>query len=145
MIFKNSFSKVTKFVRKSASNVVQKSNDFVEVSRLKVQIDGEEKKKEIIFTSLGKLVYKAYISKIELSEEIKDECAAIFEHDKEIKRIKGQIFQIKKIKKCSNCGNKITIDTYFCPNCGEKQELIINNDSVEFSDSLHDDDTLYRK
>ena len=64
MTFKNSFSKVSKFINKSASNVVQKSNDLIEISRLKGEINGEEKKKEIICASIGKLVYKNYISKM---------------------------------------------------------------------------------
>ncbi|MBW9173344.1 zinc-ribbon domain-containing protein [Clostridium estertheticum] len=142
MAFKDSFSKITKSLSDGASNVVQKSNDLIEISKLNAEIDIIEKKKEIIYLGIGKLVYNSYITKVELKEEIKNKCDDLIEYDEEIKKIREQIFNVKKIKKCPNCGIKIDIDTSFCPNCGNKQELVKSNNSAEFSDSIEDDDTL---
>ena len=142
MAFKDGFSKITKSLSESASSVVQKSTDLMEISRFNGEIDNQEKKKALIYMSIGKLVYNSYISKTELGGEIKNKCEVVLEHDKQIKKIKIQILNLKKIKKCTNCGVEMNIDTSFCPNCGNKQELIINKNSTESSDSIEDDDTL---
>lgn len=142
MAFKGSFSKITKSLSESASNVVQKSNDLIEISRLNGEIANVQKKKEIIYIGIGKSVYNSYISKTELNEEIKNKCEAVAEHEEQIKKIKVQISNIKKIRRCSNCGFEMIIDTSFCPDCGIKQELIVSNKSAEISNSIEDDDTL---
>lgn len=142
MDFKDSFSKISKSLSEGASNVVQKSNDLMEISRLNGEIDTLEKKKEIIYMSIGTAVYNSYLTKLEVSEKIKNKCEAISEYDEQILNIKGQILNIKKIKKCSSCGVEMNIDISFCPYCGNKQELIIKNNSEQFSDSIEDDDTL---
>jgi hypothetical protein len=122
MAFKENFSKLTRSLSENASSVVQKSNDIIEISRLKGEIDNEEKKKNIIYMSIGKIVYDSYINKTELSVEIKNKCEDIIEHNEQIKNINGKIANVKKIKKCSNCGIDLSIDINFCPSCGNKYE-----------------------
>jgi hypothetical protein len=142
MAFKDSFSKITKSLSESASSVVHKSNDMMEIGKLNVEIDNEEKKKDIIFIVLVKLIYNSYINKTELSEDINNKCQAIIEYDEQIKKINSKIFNVKKIKKCFNCEVDMNIDINFCPNCGKKQELIINNNSPQFSESIREEDRL---
>ena len=124
MDFKNNFSKITKSLSESASNVVQKSNELIAVSALNGEINDEEKKKDIIYIAIGKVVYNSFINKAELSEEIKQKCEAILEHDEQIKIIMEKIINVKRIKKCPNCGADMNISIKFCPDCGVMQKLI---------------------
>jgi rubrerythrin len=142
MAFKDGFSKITKSLSENASSVMKKSNDLIEITKFNNEVESEEKKKGILYLSIGQLVYINYISKIDVNEEIKNKCEAIFKHDEEIKKIKGQILDIKKIKKCSNCGVEMKIDISFCPSCGNKQEVILDKNSAEVSDSIEDEVTL---
>lgn len=142
MAFKDSFSKITKSLSESASNVVQKSNDLIEITKLTGEIDNEEREKELLYLDIGKLIYNSYVTKTDIREEIENKCKAILEHDEQIKKIKEEILVVKKLKMCSVCGVEMNIDINFCPSCGNKQELIINNDFQESSGSIEDDDTL---
>lgn len=99
MAFKDSFNKVTKSLSEGASNVVQKSNDLIEITKLNVEINNEEKKKEQIYLDIGKLVFENYVNKTPIDEKIKDKCKAILKHDEQIKNIKEQISDVKKLKK----------------------------------------------
>ena len=124
MDFKNNFSKITKSLSESASNVVQKSNELIAVSALNGEINDEEKKKDIIYIAIGKVVYNSFINKRELSDEIKQKCEAVLEHDEQIKIIMEKIINVKRIKKCPNCGADMNISINFCPDCGVMQKLI---------------------
>ncbi|MGV8982200.1 hypothetical protein [Clostridium sp.] len=124
MDLKNNFSKITKSLSESASNVVQKSNELIAVSALNVEINNEEKKKDIIYIAIGKVVYNSFINKAELSEEIKHKCESIIEHDEQIKIIMEKIINVKRIKQCPNCGSDMNISINFCPDCGVMQKLI---------------------
>ena len=100
MDLKNNFSKITKSLSESASNVVQKSNELIAVSALNGEISNEEKKKDIIYIAIGKEVYNSFINKAELSGKFKHKCEAILEHDEQIKIIMEKIINVKRIKKC---------------------------------------------
>ena len=130
MDFKNGFSKITKSLSESASSVVQKSNDLIGVSRLNDEINNEEKKKDLIYIAIGKVVYNRFINKAELSEEFKHKCEAVLEHDEQIKIIMGKISNVKRIKKCSNCGADMNISINFCPDCGVMQKLTEDDNTL---------------
>ena len=131
MAFKDGFSKLTKSLGESASNVVQKSNKLMEITKLHSEIDGAEKKKNVLYLEIGKLVYNSHVNKEDSSEEIKNKCEAISLHDEVIAKIKGQILDIKKVKLCSKCGVEINADITFCPNCGSSQEIIADKTPVD--------------
>ncbi|MBU3110111.1 hypothetical protein [Clostridium lacusfryxellense] len=130
MDFKNNFSKITKSLSESASNVVQKSNELIAVSALNGEINDEEKKKDIIYIAIGKVVYNSFINKAELSEEIKQKCEAVLEHNEQIKIIMEKIINVKRIKKCPNCGTDMNISIKFCPDCGVMQKLIEDDNII---------------
>ncbi len=130
MNFRNNFSKISKSISESASSVVQKSNELIGVSGLNGEIKNEEKKKDIIYIAIGKVVYNSFINKAELSVEIKHKCESVLEHDEQIKKIMEKIINIKKIKKCSNCGTEMNISINFCPDCGVMQKLIEDDNAL---------------
>lgn len=130
MGFKNNFSKITKSLSEGTSSVVQKSNELIAVSALNGEINNEEKKKNMIYIAIGKVVYNSFIDKAELSEEIRHKCEAIAEHDEKIKIIMGKIINAKRIKKCPNCGANMNISITFCPDCGVMQKLIEDANTV---------------
>ncbi|MBU3161504.1 hypothetical protein KPL37_17495 [Clostridium frigoris] len=130
MDLKNNFSKITKSISESASNVVQKSNELIEVSSLNGEISNEEKKKNMIYIAIGKVVYNSFINKAELSEEIRHKCEAILEHDEQIKIIMDKIINVKRVKKCPNCGVDMNISINFCPDCGVMQKLIEDDNTL---------------
>lgn len=98
MAFKDSFNKVTKSISEGASNVVQKSNDLIEITKLNAEINNEEKKKEQIYLDIGKLVFENYLNNTPIDEKIKDKFEAILKHDEQIRNINKQILDVKKAK-----------------------------------------------
>lgn len=131
MAFKEGLSKFTKSISEGASTVVQKSNELIELNKLNNEISNEEKKKNTLFIEIGKLIYDNYVNKADLSEEIKNKCVSILEHDEQIEKINTEILLLKKIKKCPGCGTELDISINFCPKCGTKQETIIINEPAK--------------
>ncbi len=96
--------------------------------KLKSQISEKEDRVFILYSEMGKEVYSNYEKGIENNtESIISKIKEISEIKDELKRLNDNLLALKDIKVCISCGEKVPADADYCPKCGVKQVVIVNN------------------
>lgn len=73
-------------VEKTAKTVVQKSNDVVEITKLKMAISSAEAEAEELIADVGRLVYDAYKSGEGNPELVEEKCERLKRSRKTLRR-----------------------------------------------------------
>ena len=103
--------------RDLAKTATEKSQEFYQISKLKIEIAELKAAKEKNFAAIGKRFYESRKS----GEETPDFGAELEEIDlldAEIEAKKDAIAALKKATRCPNCGANVDEDDPFCPKCG---------------------------
>lgn len=94
-------------------------NEIVDISKMNGQIRELEQKCESIMTSLGAIVYAAYLDPATDTEEIDELLCRLKTHKDDIAALKAAIDERKQIKSCPGCDNTVDKDDVFCRFCGK--------------------------
>jgi len=113
-------TKVKEAVTGVTKTAVDKSNELVEVTKLKLAIRDAENEIEKHFREIGEAVYNASKSEVDPSEIITSGCEAIEGKYKELAEMREKLREYKNIKVCPSCGCEVPTDSAFCNKCGEK-------------------------
>ena len=100
-----------------AQTASEKSQEFYQISKLKIEIGELKLKRDKNFNAIGKQVYDAK----KAGEELPSFDALVEEIDllnADIEEKKDAISEIKNSKRCPNCGADISEDDPFCAKCG---------------------------
>ena len=103
-----------------AATAGRKTEELVELAKLRVQI--AEKRREIadLYEGLGRLVYDSRISG-ESVEELVEVCvAALGEEQKDLARLEERVMLSKSVIRCDACGAVNMNNAVFCNQCGEE-------------------------
>lgn len=94
-------------------------------TKLKLKINENKGKIDDIYEEIGKKVYEKHIreEKIEIKDDLLEECSKIDELAKEIEDARLEILKLNQKKLCSKCSAEIESGAMFCPKCGEKQNV----------------------
>lgn len=132
-IFDN-ITKIAKSVGDSAANVAnnvaKKSGELVEISKLTSSISAEEDKITNVFTEIGRIIYDRF-EKDEREtndNEVIDLCNNIIIMKDNIAAYKQKISDLKGVKVCSRCNTEIEKYMKYCPECGYKQEMPVQEE-----------------
>lgn len=113
------FGELGKSISRATQQAVDKTNVFIERTKLSAQITGEQKEIERLYQILGEAAYQ----RIRAGKIIPD--AQLQEIVNEINSCAGQMSAYKKdladvrnMKICARCGAVIAMDAAFCPKCG---------------------------
>ena len=81
---------------------------------------------EDVYQEIGKLVYEKYLLKeeIKVEQELLDNCSFIDTLANENEEIRMELLKLKDLKQCPNCHTEIELEYEYCPKCGQKQEVI---------------------
>jgi ribosomal protein L40E len=120
--------KITGGIDKGIKTISSKSRDFIETSKLKVEIKDAEVALQNKFKALGKKVYEM-VNKYSLSEEaLRVDCAGISVLFRKITELEETIkkIELEAVKEqygagvipCAKCGSPNKSDAKFCMNCG---------------------------
>lgn len=109
---------VMKKLSTAAKTVTQKTGEFVELTKLNLNVSNEEDKLEKIYSEIGKMVYGSYSAGQEVSDEIQKLCESVDDEEAKIRIIKRKIAELKQTSFCKVCGVNVKKDALFCPNCG---------------------------
>jgi len=90
------FNKIKDSVQNGTEVVMQKSQDFIEVSSLKLRISGVEKKIQDLYNQIGEAYYKQYKNDKFNHNDLIKICKEINELNEDIKYLKNKIDKIKK-------------------------------------------------
>lgn len=122
------FDKITKTASKTYQYTTERTSKLAKEIKLKTIINQDKEKISEIYEEIGKNVYQSYIRKedTEPLQKIEELCKEIDAYSSEIEANRMELLKLKSLKQCPNCNYEIDLDYHFCPNCGLKQEEVVN-------------------
>ena len=122
------FDKITKTASKTYQYTTERTSKLAKEIKLKTIINQDKEKISEIYEEIGKNVYQSYIRKEDKEplQKIEELCKEIDAYSSEIEANRMELLKLKSLKQCPNCNYEIDLDYHFCPNCGLKQEEVVN-------------------
>ena len=109
------FENLGKKVGEAASIAAKKSGEVVEITKLSMNIAGEEDKVKTAYTEIGKRVYEITNSGTEVKPADYQSLVEQISVGKEaIKELKEKILLVKNLKHCTGCGVELEKSVAFC-------------------------------
>ena len=98
----------------------RKTEEFVEVAKLRVQI--AEKRRDIaeLYEGLGRLVYDSRVSGESVEDMIEACVEALGEQQDELERLEERVMMNKSVIRCDGCGAINVNNAVFCNQCGKE-------------------------
>ena len=112
--------KIINNVEKTTKTVVQKSNDVVEITKLKMAISSAEAEAEELIADVGRLVYDAYKSGEGNPELVEEKCEQIEALKKDIEEKRNLFAKLRNLKRCNECEYENEAEAVYCCKCGSK-------------------------
>lgn len=103
-----------------ASVAGRKTEEAIEVSKLKMQRSSLKGEGEKLKTKLGSIVYQSKKSQLDYSDQIDDCIKEIDEVLAQIERLDTEINECLDMKKCPNCQVSCNKKSVYCQSCGQK-------------------------
>lgn len=115
---KEFFEDLGKFITETAGNVGKKTEEVMEVQKLKGQIRSLERSNQGDLTDLGKIIYERFRKEEAVDGELEVICEEIRKRRMIIVAFEKKLADMKGVKECENCQELIEKDMKFCPHCG---------------------------
>lgn len=136
---KGNLENLGKTISEKAEVVTKKTEEAVEIQKIKSQIRVMERNNERDFEDIGKIIYERYKKGKVVDTEFVDLCEAIEERDASIEAYKKQVATIKGLDVCPNCKEHLEPTVVFCPKCGAKVEQdVVDEEEFEVEDVVED-------
>lgn len=116
------FDGLGKKITDTVDVVGKKTNEVVEVQKIRSQMNSLEKNIEKNYIVLGKMMFAKFQDGEELSEEARALCEEITANTVLLDEYDNEIAEIKGMKKCPICGAAAADDVVYCPKCGAKMD-----------------------
>lgn len=100
----------------------KKSEELVEITRIKFVIMDAEGEIKKLLADIGALIYEARKNESEIDESLTDKCEQIDTLYAEIAEAQARLDALKNLKSCASCGAKVAAGSEFCSACGTKIE-----------------------
>ena len=120
---KETVDTVLKATKESANNVVKKSENIVEISKLNALVSSKNNELSSTLEKIGEVVTLKFESNIYIDPDLVEYASQVADLRNELAEINQQILKLKNKKQCSQCGEYLDNTHVFCPNCGAKQEV----------------------
>lgn len=106
------------------ANLVQKkTTDSIDIFKLRQQIRTAEAERERLFTAIGKTVYDASVTGVQ--PDVNGMIDTINALNEGIAALNKQIDELSPVRRCVECGRELNSDARFCPYCGAKNEIVV--------------------
>jgi len=125
------FDRLSKKITETVDVVGKKTNEMVEVQKLRSQINNLEKNMDKNYILLGKMMFDKYQNGEDLCDEAKAYCEEITGSAVLIEEYKAEIAEIKGLRTCASCGEAVANDVIFCPKCGRRVDDIVADAEVK--------------
>lgn len=134
------FGDLGRSISKAANEVVDKTGEFFESTKIRAQISGEEKVMEKAYRDIGEMIYRQHMEGQPVSEEVEKLCEDILSHEDKIKSFKSELASLKGQKLCPGCDEVLDKNASFCTRCGnsvvvEAEEEDEKSDIIETVES----------
>lgn len=111
------------FMAKNAAGVAsKKTEEVVEISKLKYQIKQAEWDLEKAYAKLGAIVYESKRSSEDFSDAILLATSEIDDLKQKAAHMEDTLRTYRKVKKCAKCGQDSDSSAAFCVHCGAPLE-----------------------
>lgn len=98
----------------------KKTGEFIDVTKLKMDINRIEKELAATYEALGRLVYDAKKGSDDIGD-LMDACVMqIDELSAELEKLQNKLAESRNVLRCPACGCLNDQDAAFCKCCGEK-------------------------
>ncbi|MEF9915885.1 MAG: zinc ribbon domain-containing protein [Lachnospiraceae bacterium] len=114
------FEDLGKKLSETAESVSKKTEEVVEIQKLKSQIRTMERNNDRDIFDLGKMVFERYNNGEIIDAESKALCEEIFNRDMAMDNYEDQIAQMRGLGMCPVCQSHIEKSMMYCPKCGSK-------------------------
>ena len=110
-------------IGKKASEATSK---ITKETKLKLKINDNKNKISDIYEEIGKKVYEKHVreQKIDIKEELQEECSKIDVLSKEIEEARKEILRLNNKRQCPECYAEIEKEAVYCSKCGQKLENV---------------------
>lgn len=117
------FDKLSKKASDTYKGAAEKTGKLAKETKLKIKINDNKSKINVLYQEIGKKVYQKHIDEQEIciKKDLEEECAKIDILANEIDSYHKEILGLSDQKSCINCKEPIDIKAKFCPNCGTEQ------------------------
>ena len=102
--------------------VAKKSNELVELTKLRAQAADQEREIDGILRKIGQALYDAYKTGGESYDSIEEFCEELDAAYAQLSELQGKIGELKNVKKCPACQKEMDKDAVFCSVCGGRFE-----------------------
>ncbi len=106
----------------AAKNTAKKSEELIEIGKVKNKIKDAENNIEKLKMSIGETAYSKFKDGESTFPEAEEICSGINEAFDTIKDLEDKIMQLKHIRNCPDCSTEVDDVVAFCPKCGHKFE-----------------------
>ncbi len=120
------FDKLGKKASEAYKVTADKTGKIAKEAKLKLKMNDLKSQINDIYKDIGKKVYEKHVREenIDIKSELEEECTQIDVLSGEIENILEECRELNDKKQCQNCHAEIEKNSNFCPECGEKQEVV---------------------
>lgn len=112
------FTSIKEGFTKTAQTAVKKSNEIVEVTKLRISIADGEADLSKIMRRIGEIVYTAYKNEEAPEVSLEELCAEADEKMEMLDGLREKLAAAKKMKRCQACKADMDAEAEFCSKCG---------------------------
>lgn len=113
---------VVKTIGEKTEKLSSKTQDIVEVQKLKAQIRGLEQNNEVDLCDIGEVIYAKYKDGVEVDKDVVVLCEEIKQRMETIAGLEKEVIDLKGQEACEGCGKPVDKTAAFCSSCGKKVE-----------------------
>ena len=106
----------------AAKNTAKKSEELIEIGKIRNKIRDEENNIQKLKTEIGEKAYSMFKEGDEVFKEAAELCTGIDEALANIEVFEEKIMRLKHIRICPDCGVEVEDTVAFCSKCGHKFE-----------------------
>ena len=117
-MFEDVLSKLKKNFGETAEVIGKKTENFVEIQKLKSQIHTANHEIAQNYEEMGEMIYRRYQQGETLDAELTAICEDITELKAEVASCKDEIGQYRGESTCPECGASVPANAAFCMKCG---------------------------
>ena len=128
-------SEAYKITADKTGKIAKETKMKLRIGELKNQVNG-------LYQKIGKEVYEKHVlkEKYENEEMLEELCTQIDVLSDEIDDLSNQCLELRDKKQCPKCFKEVKKEDNFCPNCGEKLEVVeeSENEEVQASEEIEE-------
>ena len=116
----NFFKNLKQALTDTAEVVTKKTEDVVEVQKLRSKIYNAKKNVDVDYKKLGTIIYQRYLSGESMDDELASICESIHDLMEQAEKYQEELAEKKGLSICDSCDAANPKDAVFCMKCGSK-------------------------